>query len=50
MHYDLVMHKQGDSNMPESLHGKGVISGVAMGKTMLVGQNLDGFLFRLYKA
>ena len=30
--------------MPESLHGKGVISGVAMGKTMLVGQNLDGFL------
>lgn len=30
--------------MPESLHGKGVISGVAMGKTLLVGQNLDGYL------
>lgn len=30
--------------MPESLHGKGVISGVAMGKILPVGQNLDGYL------
>lgn len=30
--------------MPESLRGKGVIAGIAMGKVMIVGQNLDGYL------
>lgn len=30
--------------MAEKIRGKGVISGVAMGKIMLAGQNLDGYL------
>jgi phosphotransferase system enzyme I (PtsI) len=30
--------------MPEQLRGKGVISGIAIGKIMLVGQNIDGYL------
>lgn len=30
--------------MAETIRGKGVISGVAMGKIMLAGQNLDGYL------
>ena len=30
--------------MPENLRGKGVISGIAMGKVMRVGQSLDGYL------
>ena len=35
---------QGESKMAEIIRGKGVISGIAMGKIMLVGQNLDGYL------
>ena len=31
-------------NMSESIRGKGVISGIASGSAMLVGQNLDGYL------
>ena len=30
--------------MAENLRGKGVIAGIAMGKVMIVGQNLDGYL------
>lgn len=30
--------------MPEKLRGKGVISGIAIGKIMLVSQNIDGYL------
>ena len=30
--------------MAESIRGKGVISGIAVGKVMLAGQNLDGYL------
>lgn len=30
--------------MPEVLRGKGVISGIAIGKVMLVSQNIDGYL------
>ena len=30
--------------MAEKVRGKGVISGIAMGKIMLAGQNLDGYL------
>ena len=30
--------------MAENIRGKGVIAGVAMGKVMVVGQNLDGYL------
>ena len=30
--------------MSETIRGKGVISGIAMGKIMLAGQNLDGYL------
>ena len=30
--------------MPESLRGKGVISGIAIGKILLVGQSIDGYL------
>lgn len=30
--------------MPEMLRGKGVISGIAIGKVMLVSQNIDGYL------
>ena len=30
--------------MAEKLKGKGVIAGVAVGKIMLAGQNLDGYL------
>ena len=30
--------------MSENLRGKGVIAGIAMGKVMIVGQNLDGYL------
>ena len=30
--------------MAETIRGKGVISGIAMGKIMLAGQNLDGYL------
>lgn len=30
--------------MPEVLRGKGVISGIAIGKIMLVSQNIDGYL------
>jgi len=30
--------------MPEVLRGKGVISGIAIGKVLLVGQNIDGYL------
>ena len=30
--------------MSETMRGKGVISGIAMGKIMLAGQNLDGYL------
>ena len=30
--------------MAEIIRGKGVISGIAMGKIMLAGQNLDGYL------
>ena len=30
--------------MAEKIRGKGVISGIAMGKIMLAGQNLDGYL------
>lgn len=30
--------------MPEILRGKGVISGIAIGKVMLVSQNIDGYL------
>ena len=33
---------QGESKMAEIIRGKGVISGIAMGKIMLAGQNLDG--------
>lgn len=35
---------QGESKMAEIIRGKGVISGIAMGKMMLAGQNLDGYL------
>lgn len=35
---------QGGSKMAEIIRGKGVISGIAMGKIMLAGQNLDGYL------
>lgn len=35
---------QGKSKMAEIIRGKGVISGIAMGKIMLAGQNLDGYL------
>ena len=30
--------------MAEAIRGKGVISGIAIGKIMLAGQNLDGYL------
>ena len=30
--------------MAETIRGKGVISGIAIGKIMLAGQNLDGYL------
>lgn len=30
--------------MTESLRGKGVIAGIAIGKVLLVGQSLDGYL------
>ena len=30
--------------MAENIRGKGVISGIAIGSAMLVGQNLDGYL------
>ena len=30
--------------MPEALRGKGVIAGIAIGKVLLVGQNIDGYL------
>lgn len=30
--------------MAESIRGKGVISGIAVGKVMIAGQNLDGYL------
>ena len=30
--------------MPDVLQGKGVISGIAIGKVMLVSQNIDGYL------
>ena len=30
--------------MPEILQGKGVISGIAIGKILLAGQNIDGYL------
>ena len=30
--------------MAETIRGKGVISGIAVGKIMLAGQNLDGYL------
>lgn len=30
--------------MPENLRGKGVISGIAIGKIMMVSQNIDGYL------
>ena len=30
--------------MAETIRGKGVISGIAVGKVMLAGQNLDGYL------
>ena len=35
---------QGESKMAEIIRGKGVISGIAMGKIMLAGQILDGYL------
>ncbi len=35
---------QGESKMAEIIRGKGVSSGIAMGKIMLAGQNLDGYL------
>ena len=35
---------QGEKKMAETIRGKGVISGIAMGKIMLAGQNLDGYL------
>ena len=35
---------QGESKMAEIIRGKGVISGIALGKIMLAGQNLDGYL------
>ena len=35
---------QGESKMAEIIRGKGVISGIAMGKIMRAGQNLDGYL------
>ena len=35
---------QGESKMAEIIRGKGGISGIAMGKIMLAGQNLDGYL------
>ncbi len=34
----------GEKEMAEKVRGKGVISGIAMGKIMLAGQNLDGYL------
>ena len=34
----------GGKEMAEKVRGKGVISGIAMGKIMLAGQNLDGYL------
>jgi phosphotransferase system enzyme I (PtsI) len=34
----------GEKKMAEKIRGKGVISGIAMGKIMLAGQNLDGYL------
>ena len=30
--------------MAETIRGKGVISGIAVGQVMLAGQNLDGYL------
>ncbi|MFC2369085.1 MAG: phosphoenolpyruvate--protein phosphotransferase, partial [Selenomonas noxia] len=30
--------------MSETIRGKGVISGIAVGTVMLAGQNLDGYL------
>ena len=30
--------------MADAIRGKGVISGIAIGKIMLAGQNLDGYL------
>lgn len=30
--------------MPKALRGKGVIAGIAIGKVLLVGQNIDGYL------
>jgi len=30
--------------MAESIRGKGVISGIAVGQVLLAGQNLDGYL------
>ncbi len=34
----------GEKIMAEKVRGKGVITGIAMGKIMLAGQNLDGYL------
>ena len=30
--------------MAESLRGKGVIAGIAIGRIMMAGQNIDGYL------
>ena len=35
--------------MAETIRGKGVISGIAVGQVLLAGQNLDGYL-AAYKA
>ena len=35
---------RGKRKMADAIRGKGVISGIAIGKIMLAGQNLDGYL------
>jgi len=36
--------------MAETIRGKGVISGIAVGQVMLAGQNLDGYLAAYHMA
>ena len=43
VHLAAFFHR-GGINMAENIRGKGVISGIAVGKVMLAGQNLDGYL------
>jgi hypothetical protein len=39
-----VLLNRGKKKMAVTIRGKGVISGIAVGKIMLAGQNLDGYL------